>query len=318
MSAAVVISGVLACASSAGMGFVAFSALAGRRERLTRRRRALELAVGDAAKATPSNGAWGIGLRYAESLTRRLYTGATEPLSFAVRSKTAGQTRAGKRYLEQSSAAGCGKDVSVSAFCEARLRLALAGVAIGALVGAVFSVELSALLAFAGALAGLTAPDRAVRTARKRRALDAEQHLSEMLEVVSLGLRSGLSFDLSFALYGGHFDSGFALDCGRAYRRWALGLMTREQSLRGLADSYECEQLGRIIDGMIRSLRLGTPLNDVLEEAASQSRATYRASLEERVAKAPVKMMLPTGTLILPAMLLMVMGPVLLELAGGF
>ena len=40
--------------------------------------------------------------------------------------------------------------------------------------------------------------------------------------------------------------------------------------------------------------------------------------LEERVAKAPVKMMLPTGTLILPAMLLLVMGPILLELAGGF
>ena len=41
-------------------------------------------------------------------------------------------------------------------------------------------------------------------------------------------------------------------------------------------------------------------------------------TLEERVAKAPVKMMLPTGTLILPAMLLLVMGPILLELAGGF
>ena len=35
-------------------------------------------------------------------------------------------------------------------------------------------------------------------------------------------------------------------------------------------------------------------------------------------AKAPVKMMVPTGVLILPAMLMLVLGPVLLELAGGF
>ena len=43
-----------------------------------------------------------------------------------------------------------------------------------------------------------------------------------------------------------------------------------------------------------------------------------RDRLEERVAKAPVKMMVPTGVLILPAMLMLVLGPVLLELAGGF
>ena len=73
-----------------------------------------------------------------------------------------------------------------------------------------------------------------------------------------------------------------------------------------------------MVDSILRSLRLGTSLTGALEDAASQSRATYRTALEERVAKAPVKMMLPTGTLILPAMLLMVMGPVLIELAGGF
>lgn len=43
----------------------------------------------------------------------------------------------------------------------------------------------------------------------------------------------------------------------------------------------------------------------------------HRAQVEERVAKAPVKMMVPTGTLILPAMLLLVLGPVLLELMEG-
>lgn len=46
-------------------------------------------------------------------------------------------------------------------------------------------------------------------------------------------------------------------------------------------------------------------------------RAPSIARLEERVAKAPVKMMMPTGALILPAMLLLVLGPVLLELANG-
>ena len=139
-----------------------------------------------------------------------------------------------------------------------------------------------------------------------------------MLEVVALGLRSGLTFDRSFGLYGSHFDNAFARSCAKAHRSWSIGLVTREEALRELAASYECRQLPHVIDGIVRSLRFGSPLTETLEDAASQSRAEFRTALEERVAKAPIKMMLPTGTLILPAMLLLVMGPILLELAGGF
>ena len=85
-----------------------------------------------------------------------------------------------------------------------------------------------------------------------------------------------------------------------------------------LADSYDCEQLQRVVESAIRSLKLGSALTEQLEDAAAQARMAYRTALEERVAKAPVKMMLPVGTLILPAMLLLVMGPVILELMTEF
>ena len=318
MSALSVVFAVSSCALSAACGYGTFSLVAQRRARIRRRRKALGTVSGEAVESWASRDLKGLGLRYAESLTRGFYTGAAEPISPLVSTRQAEKTRSGKRFLEQAKSAGCEKDVSVSAFCEAELRFGLVGAAVGGLLGAVFSIELAAVLGVVGLAIGYSLPTQSLKTARKRRAVDAEQHLSEMLEVVALGLRSGLSFDLSFALYASHFEGGFAQECGRAYRRWALGLMTREESLHQLAQSYECEQLRRVIDSILRSLRLGTSLTGVLEDAASQSRATYRAALEERVAKAPVKMMLPTGTLILPAMLLMVMGPVLLELAGGF
>ena len=260
----------------------------------------------------------GWALRYAEDLSRRLLTGQTTPLTPCVRERRAGRTRAGSRYSAHAQAAGCSKEVTVSAFCEARTRLAMIGGLVGALAGVVFSSQLAVLLCIAGAVVGLTAPMRDVNGACRERATTAERYLSEMLEVVALGLRSGLTFDRSFALYGMHFQNGFARDCARAHRRWSLGLATREDALRQLSASYECEQLARVVDSMVRSLRFGSALADILEEAAAQSRATYRTALEERVAKAPVKMMVPTGALILPAMLLLVMGPILLELAGGF
>ena len=49
-----------------------------------------------------------------------------------------------------------------------------------------------------------------------------------------------------------------------------------------------------------------------------EARQSHKAYVEEKVMKAPVKMMLPVGTLILPSMLILVLGPVLLDLAQGF
>lgn len=318
MNARCVILGVLACLFAA-VAFALCTRLYIERANRAKRRKA---AYGDFATQRPEAHAQGestsFALRYAGILTRRLYTGSTLRLSPGVRAGKAADSRAGVWYRSHAKLAGCSRDVSAAGFCEARLRLGAIGCAAGALLGIMLSNELALLLGLFGALVGTSAPKRAVKTACKRRTASAQRHLSEMLEVVALGLRSGLTFDRSFALYGQHFGNEFAQSCARAHRSWALGLVSREEALRDLASSYGCEQLARVVDSVVRSLRFGSSLTGVLEEAAAQSRADWKTALEERVAKAPVKMMLPTGTLILPAMLLLVMGPILLELAGGF
>ncbi len=139
-----------------------------------------------------------------------------------------------------------------------------------------------------------------------------------MLEVVALGLRSGLSFDRSLELYSGHFDTLLSRACASAQRQWALGLVTREQALRELAATFDSPLFSRVVESMVRSLRFGSSLAESLETAAGDARQQFRSRKQEQVAKASVKMMVPTGALMLPAMLLLVLGPVLLELMEGF
>ena len=307
---------VAACVCAGVSAAVAFMLRALRRDKARRREQALGN-LGHLIDEAPSrNGGW--VLAYAERLTRRLFVGATEPINPNVRAKRAGQTHAGKEYNRWAVLAGCDKRITVSAYCEARTRLTFLGAAACAVFGALFSLELALVMGLLGAVTCRMLPLLSLKRLARERAAVAELHLSEMLEVVALGLRSGMTFDRSFALYGAYFSNEFAHSCVRAYRRWSLGLASREEALRDLASSYDCDQLSRVVESILRSLRFGSALAGILEETSSQSRAVYRARLEEKVAKAPVKMMLPTGTLILPAMLLMVMGPVLLELAGGF
>ncbi len=192
------------------------------------------------------------------------------------------------------------------------------GALIGYAVGCLFSGELAGIGCVLGACIGGSAPFRAIKHSARTHQVQLEAQLPEMLEVVALGMRSGLSFDRSLELYADHFDGVLAQDCASAQRMWTMGLLTREEALRDLAASYKSASFEHIVEGIIRALKFGSSMSEILEEAAAQARATYRSDIEERVAKAPVKMMIPTGVLILPAMLLLVVGPVLLELMQGF
>ena len=304
-----------------GAGFAGASACAAyalRRRSIRLRENALKLVTDDDLGRKRITRSGNFALDYATRLTRELYAGSTVPMLPSVRAKRSDKTRAGKAFVARREAAGCASSVSVAAYCESRARLGCAGMCAGLVIGILISTELGILLGAAGAVFGCSLPSRGVAKACKQRASCAEEHLSEMLEVVSLGLRSGLTFDRSFALYGTHFESEFARACTLAYRRWSFGLSTREDALRSLARSFECDQLKRVVESVVRGLRFGSPLATSLDEAAVQARASWKAQLSEKVAKAPVKMMLPTGVLILPAMLLLVMGPILLELASGF
>lgn len=269
--------------------------------------------VAGSASGTSADGLRPRVVTFAIDISRRL---SLQALSCGI--PPVWQKKASSWLSRYARKAGLEDELSAAGFCEASLRLALTCGGVAAVGGMVFSTELALVGGLAGAVWGLTALPRAIKQLIRKRAETLERDLSEMLEVVSLGLRSGLAFDRSFELYGAHFHSELSRTCTSAKRAWTLGLVTREQALRDVASSYDSLLLARVVEGMVRSLRFGSSLADNLEAFAVEARAVHRARVEEAVAKAPVKMMLPTGALILPAMLLLVLGPVLLELMEGF
>lgn len=186
------------------------------------------------------------------------------------------------------------------------------------LCGVLLSNQLAVCLGIVGAFLGFAAVKWALKQEAEKRSANVERHLSEMIEVMSLGLRAGLSFERSFSLYRQYFSTGLARSMARVVDQWELGLVGREDALRGLGQGYDSPLFSRVVDSMVRSLRFGTSVADSLESSAVEARAIHKARMEERIAKAPVKMMLPIGTLVLPAMLLLILGPVLLELIQGF
>jgi tight adherence protein C len=152
------------------------------------------------------------------------------------------------------------------------------------------------------------------RRADQRLKASFERDLPALIEVVALGMQAGMGFDQSFALYTERFETPLAQCCRESLAIWQKGLRSREEGMRQLAERIGTPSFRHFCSNALRALRFGAPMTQLLLDLAQEARKEYRAKRQELVAKAPVKMLLPTGALILPAMLLLVMGPIVLDL----
>lgn len=138
---------------------------------------------------------------------------------------------------------------------------------------------------------------------------------SEMIDVIRLGLSAGLSFDAALDVYCENRSSTLAFRMAEAKASWQMGLSGREDALRSVADDVGLRVLESFAATVGQALSLGAPLAETLAGMSREIRAAHRSEVERRIERTPVKLLIPTGTLILPALLLSILGPLLA--AGG-
>lgn len=135
--------------------------------------------------------------------------------------------------------------------------------------------------------------------------------VSEMVDIVRLGLVAGLSFDAALEIYCANRSSALASRLERARMSWQMGASTREEELLAVARDMEVRALETFAVSVGQALALGAPLAESLAAQSREIRAAHRAEVERQIERAPVKLLVPTGTLILPALLLSILGPLL-------
>lgn len=143
-----------------------------------------------------------------------------------------------------------------------------------------------------------------------------EHELDMLCDVVAMGIDAGLSFDAALGLYCQRFDNELSRRAAAVKSQWEHALLTRSEGLARLAQETGSPLVKRFSDTAARAVSQGAPFAGMLRELAADLRQCRKTQIERNVARAPVKMLVPTGVCILPAMLLMVMGPMLLQFMG--
>ncbi len=165
----------------------------------------------------------------------------------------------------------------------------------------------------AAVLAGLMRSKASGQKAGDSRHLRAEvmRDMPLFLDIVTLGVSAGLSFDSSLDLYCDRYQTPLANLVSQAMLSWRLGTCGRAEALEELARRVDTPALMRFASTVSEALAFGTPLADALSRQAQVIRDEQRAQVEEEIERVPVKMLIPLGTLIVPAMLLAILGPLL-------
>ena len=139
--------------------------------------------------------------------------------------------------------------------------------------------------------------------------------LPDTLDLIVVCVEAGLALDqamqhVSRELMDVHPDISREVEMVNLEIR---GGKRRAEALRGLADRTGEPELSKLVAVMIQTDRFGTSIADSLRTHADFMRVRRRQEAEERAAKVGVKLVFPIFFLILPAMLIVVAGPGLLQ-----
>ncbi|HXX37735.1 MAG TPA: type II secretion system F family protein [bacterium] len=142
-----------------------------------------------------------------------------------------------------------------------------------------------------------------------------ERELPDVLDVVVVGLRAGLSLPAAVAEYAasGHGVSAHAF---RAYLADLTLGRTPEEGMAEMVRRYPGDAISVVAATLTQSARLGAPLADALEAQASHLRRLMLRRAEEAARGLAVRLMLPLVVCVFPQVFIVGLGPVVLKLLG--
>ncbi len=88
----------------------------------------------------------------------------------------------------------------------------------------------------------------------------------------------------------------------------------RRDALFAMADRMNVAELDLFVRAVAQSDELGVPIADTLRSQAGEMRLRRRQHAEETAMKLPVKVLMPTMLCIVPALLIVVVGPAVISL----
>jgi tight adherence protein C len=226
--------------------------------------------------------------------------------------------RANERTLrELLNSAGLYKS-SVARFVGTRILAALTGASL--LILLTVTGSLNSRLLFACVLMtvmGWYLPlVRVQRRARMRVEL-IDREVPELVDLLVTTVEAGVGFAAALQLASRSIVGPLGQELRLALREQSLGL-TPEEALRNLSVRVDSPATRAFTQALVQGEALGVSIGTILRDLAIDMRKQRRQKAEERAQKTATKILFPLVGLMLPAMFIVALGPVALQIKDFF
>jgi tight adherence protein C len=163
---------------------------------------------------------------------------------------------------------------------------------------------------------GFAFPDMWLTGRIRSRQREIFRSMPDALDLLTISVEAGLGFDAALAQVHEKWEDALSLEFGRVLREVRLG-KTRREALRSMADRIGVAELTSFVAAVIQSEQLGVSMGTVLRIQSDQMRVRRRQMAEEEAQRAPVKIVFPIGLLIFPSLLIILLGPAILQMLSS-
>ena len=146
---------------------------------------------------------------------------------------------------------------------------------------------------------------------------EIQRGLPDALDMLSVCASAGLGFDQSLQKISDYWDTALGIELKRVTHEMEMGI-SRGIALKNMSARLDVDDLTRFIAIIVQAEKIGMSYADVLHSQALQMRVLRQYRAREIANKLPAKMIMPLALLIFPAIIAVILGPVIPTLFNLF
>ena len=230
------------------------------------------------------------------------------------------------RFYPQNTVRGVGlklkragmESTSVEFFLGVKGFVAVVGAIIASSLANLLSGDLTITVAglIGGAFLGFMAPDFYLSSKAGGRKNGVLEQLPDALDLLTISVEAGLGFDAAIVKVTEKMRGPLTEEFKRAAGEQRIG-KSRQEALRGISERVEVKELQNFISAIIQADQLGVSMSKVLRIQSEQLRQDRRQRAEEKAARAPILIMLPTVGCIFPSLFIVILAPAALSVMSS-
>ncbi len=215
--------------------------------------------------------------------------------------------------------AGLTGSVRAEEFVAIQVGSVLLGIGAGlvALVSGVVSLKIGLAMMFILPMIGGLGPSYWLRHRIKKRHQQVTNDLPDVLDLMCISVAAGLGLEQAMQVSCARFESPVSDELRLTLREMELGL-SRHDALENLKLRTDIDDLMTLAVVLSQADALGLPIGRVLQAQADEMRDKRRQRAREKAAKVPVKILFPLAFCFLPAILIVVLGPLVGPIKHAF